>query len=136
MFVDTGPIVAYWVESDQDHDRAVALWTRAFEENRRFATTAMVLTEASLLVSRCGDPDVAHRMLTAVLTSPRWNVADVPNAELLEATARVGEPLGGSGLSWTDAVSFVVIRNAPREPVLTFDRRHFGAEGLAIYGDE
>jgi predicted nucleic acid-binding protein len=135
MFVDTGPIVAYWVSSDELHDRAKRLWTRAFDEGARFATTSMVLTEATHLVAHRGSPEVACRLLKAVLTSPRWTVLQVANEMMLRAADRVGEPLGRTPLSWTDAVSFEVARQAGGEPVFTFDRRHFVAEGFRIYGD-
>jgi predicted nucleic acid-binding protein len=136
MLVDTGPIVAYWVTADEHHDRARELWDRAFEENRRFVTTPMVLTEATLLVSRRGGADAARRVLTAVLASPRWTVTDVSRETMLAAAGRVGEPVGGSPLSWTDAVSFLIAAETRDEPVFTFDRRHFGAEGFRIYGDD
>ena len=135
MFVDSGPIVAYWVAGDGFHDRATRLWKRAFDEGRRFTTTAMVLTECSHLVARRGSADAARHLLKAVLTSPRWTVVDVAGDLMLRAADRVGELLGGSPLSWTDAVSFEVVRLAKGEPVFSFDRRHFGAEGFRIYGD-
>jgi len=135
MFVDTGPVVAYWVASDEFHDRARRLWKRAFEEGARFVTTAMVLTEATHLVARRGSPDAARRLLKAVLTSPRWTVFQVANEFMLRAADRVGELLGGTPLSWTDAVSFEVVRATAGEPVFTFDRRHFVAEGFRIHGD-
>jgi predicted nucleic acid-binding protein len=135
MFVDTGPMVAHWVASDELHEPARRLWKRAFEEGARFVTTAMVLTEAAHLVARRGSADTTRRMLKAVLTSPRWTVFDVASELMLRAADRVGEPLGGSPLSWTDAVSFDVVRLAGGEPVFTFDRRHYVAEGLRIYGD-
>ncbi|HEX5136289.1 MAG TPA: PIN domain-containing protein [Planctomycetota bacterium] len=133
--MDTGPIVAYWVASDELHDRAQRLWKRAFEGGARFATTAMVLTEATHLVARRGSADAACRLLKAVLTSPRWTVFPVENELMLRAADRVGEPLGGTPLSWTDAVSFEVVRLTGGEPVFTFDRRHFDAGGFRIYGD-
>lgn len=136
MFVDTGPVVAYWVASDELHDRALRLWKRAFEEGARFVTTPMVLTESTHLVARRGSPDAARRLLKAILTSPRWTVFQVASELMLRAADRVGEPLGGTPLSWTDAVSFEVVRLTGGEPAFTFDRRHFGAEGLRIYGGE
>jgi predicted nucleic acid-binding protein len=135
MFVDTGPIVAFWVASDALNNQALELWARALREGRRFATTTMVLTEAALLTSRRGDSEVTRRMLVAILTSPRWRFLEVSPESMLRAARRVGEMLGGSPLSFTDAVSFALLADLPTEPVFTFDRRHFGAEGLAIYGD-
>lgn len=133
IFVDTGAFVARHLARDQHHRRAQDGWHELAGSGEACATSNFVLDETlTLLGRRAGYPFAAQRgvalMTSRVLTILRPEPEDEWNA--LELFTKYAD----QRVSFTDCVSFVLMRRAGIARAFTFDR-HFAIAGFQVWPD-
>ena len=131
IFVDTGALIARHVQRDRHHSRALEAWAELRSRRRPCMTSNFVLDEAlTLLGRRVSYPFAAQRaaswwgsdVLTIVRSEERDELAAV---ELFRKFA-------DQGVSFTDCISFALMRRNRVRSAFTFDR-HFSAAGFEVW---
>lgn len=130
IFIDTGALVARFVARDQHHEEAVREWGKLRQQPPRMFTSNFVLDETlSLLARRAGISFAASRgrslYASEELTILRPGASD-ESAALAEL-----ERFGNKLVSFTDCVSFVMMRERGIDRVFGFDR-HFEDAGFRM----
>jgi len=127
VFVDTSALFALMAASDQQHDRAKAVFARLRHDRTKLTTTSYVLVETYALVRRRLGARASEdfRAAFAPLLDVTWIDEDLHERALdhLEGSA------AGRKASLVDAASFVVMRAERIDRAFTFDG-DFEAEGF------
>jgi uncharacterized protein len=130
IFIDTGAFLARYMGSDQYHHEAVEGWRSLAWAGNRYFTSNLVLTETfTLLGRRAGYGFAAERArriyASELLTVLRAGPADERSALVLF------EKYADQKVSFTDCVSFVLMRQHRLERAFTFDN-HFALLGFRL----
>ncbi len=132
VFVDTSAWIAISDAGDKYHSSATTAYAALLKERRLLVTTNLVIAETYILIRRRGRHAQAVRWLQSVNSSPRlrkvWS-----NASLEAQAEEVLVKHADQDYSYTDAVSFVVMREEGIEEAFTFDR-HFGTMEFRVIG--
>lgn len=128
IFVDTGAFLARFIERDQFHKRAVAAWRRIEKRRDRCFTSNFVLDETFTLLGRRTTYPFAAERARALLSS-RLLVVLRPTYEDELAAVDLFEKLADQEVSFTDCVSFALMRQAGIRRAFSFDR-HFDLLGF------
>ncbi|MBI5201663.1 MAG: PIN domain-containing protein [Elusimicrobia bacterium] len=131
IFIDTGPFLARYLQHDQHHARAVEGWKELDRRRLRCLTSNFVLDELLTLLARRAGPAFAAETGRRILGS---HVLEIVRPGEKEETEAVGllEKLADQGVSFTDCVSFALMRKAKARQAFTFDR-HFSAAGFELW---
>ena len=129
IFIDTGAFVARYLVRDQYHARAVEAWRLL--HRHRIATTSHVLDEVFTLLGRRAGNAFAAERARRFLTSDALRLVRPKLDDELSAV-ELFESYGDQGISFTDALSFAVMRRLSIARAFTFDR-HFVLAGFEIW---
>ena len=132
IFVDTGPFLGRYLKRDQHHARAV----RGFDllEGRPAVTSSHVLDETFTLLGRWAGNGFAAERARAILASRTIRILR-PSASDEVAALEEFERYADRKLSYTDALSFVLMRERGIREAFTFDR-HFPMAGFALWPED
>jgi hypothetical protein len=129
IFVDTGAFLARYHARDEHHGEAVRAWKRVGKE--RLLTSSLVLAETFTLLARWAGGAFAAQRARAILQSERIEILRPGLKEEVEAVPLL-DKYGDQKVSFTDCVSFVLMRRRGAEEAFTFDR-HFVAAGFRLW---
>jgi predicted nucleic acid-binding protein len=130
LFVDTSAWVPLLRRHDADHRPVSDALKRRVAMGDRVVTTNLVIAETYTLLLYRGHRTAALQFLEVVRQPP--NVAVYDTAELGESAAVDWlEPFGDQAFSYTDAVSFAVMRERKIRRALTLDH-HFATAGFEM----
>jgi len=128
-FADTGAFLALYLQRDQYHLQAAKLW-RTVE--RPVLTSNHVMDElATLLGRQAGFAEAANRM-TDLYQSPTIDILSSTREDELDAVSLMRK-FADQEVSFTDCVSFAIMRRQRIRTAFTFDR-HFRAAGFRVVG--
>lgn len=127
--MDSGAFLARHLVRDQHHDDAVRGWERIGQE--RLFTTNLVLAETFTLLARWAGGAFAAERARSILPSERIEILRPGLAEELEAIPLL-EKYADRKVSFTDCVSFVLMRRQGIERAFSFDR-HLVAAGFRLW---
>jgi predicted nucleic acid-binding protein len=130
IFVDTGAFVARYVRQDSHHRRARRAWAEIERSHRRCFTSSFVLDETFTLLGRRASYAFAADRARSLLHSAALTVLR-PDAEDEEKAVEVFSKFADQQVSFTDCISFVLMRRNRLDRAFTFDR-HFGSAGFEI----
>lgn len=132
LFVDTSAWFALAVPGHPGHGTLAGLLRERIHTGARVVTTNLVVAETHVLLLRRAGREAALRFLRRVGTPPNVVVRSTP---ALEAAAVVDwlEPFADQAFSFTDAVSFAVMRDRDIREALALDH-HFAAAGFVALG--
>ncbi|MCK4828285.1 type II toxin-antitoxin system VapC family toxin [bacterium] len=130
IFVDTGAWFALTDKSDQYHNRAVEIYPKLLNSYRHLTTTNLVIAESYILIRR----SIGHRPGIAFLenlgASPR--VIKIYSDSVLEKAAEETlQKYQDQDFSYTDAVSFALMRQNSIKQAFSFDE-HFFTAGFTL----
>lgn len=130
VFVDTGGWIAVLHEGDSYHQRARPVYERLLRENVLLVTTNLVLAETYLALRRGAGAARALMFLDALHASPRIHLVFATSGH--HAAARtILEQYQDQDFSYTDAVSFAVMKERSLRAALAFDT-HFLVAGFEL----
>jgi len=129
IFVDTGAFLARYLVRDQHHADARRGWGRAGKE--KLFTTNLVLAETFTLLARWAGGEFAAARARSVCSSERLEILRPGPAEEQQAIELLGK-YADQIASFTDCVSFVLMRKRGIERAFTFDR-HFASAGFRLW---
>ena len=130
IFVDTGAWVALADRDDANHRKAAVAYPTILSSARRLITTNFIIAETYILLLKELGHDAALSFIEKVKTSPR--IERVYSNETLEDEAeRLLRKYQDQDFSYTDAVSFAVMKRTNVKKAFAFDR-HFSSAGFII----
>jgi predicted nucleic acid-binding protein len=130
IFVDTGAFLARYVRQDSHHRRARRAWAEIERTQSRCFTSSFVLDETFTLLARRASYSFAADRARSLLHSAALTVLR-PDADDEEKAVDVFTRFADQQVSFTDCISFVLMRRNRLERAFTFDR-HFGSAGFEI----
>lgn len=131
IFVDTGAFLARYLGRDQHHGQAVKAWQRLGKDAVRPATSNFVLDETFTLLGRWAGYAFAAERARALLRSDLLRILRPGEQDELDAV-ELFEKYADQQASFTDCVSFALMRRHGIERAFTFDR-HFRAAGFRLW---
>jgi uncharacterized protein len=128
IFIDTGAFIARFIERDQFHKKALSAWRRIEKRADRCFTSNFVLDETFTLLARMASYAFAAQRARSLLCS-RLLVVLRPGQDDELAALDLFEKLADQKVSYTDCVSFALMREAGIRRAFSFDR-HFDLLGF------
>jgi len=130
LFVDTGAWVALADQDDKYHERAAREYPDLLKRHRRLVTTNLVVAEVYIILRKALGHAAAITFLESVRSSPR--IEKVQSTEELEMKAEsILRRYSDQGFSYTDAVSFALMRQRDIDTAFAFDK-HFLIAGFSM----
>lgn len=120
IFVDTGAFVARYLPRDQNHETATRAWLEIAESRERLVTTNFVVDETLTLLTRRADARQATRVGRQLYASRALSILR-PDEEIEIKALDWMERFHDQSLSFTDCVSFVLMKRRDIHRVFTFD---------------
>jgi len=130
IFVDTGAFIARYIRRDGHHQTARKTWAQIERSRKRCFTSNFVLDETFTLLGRRASYAFAADRARALLRSTSLTVLR-PDVEDEEKAVEVFAKFADQNVSFTDCVSFVLMRRQRLEVAFTFDR-HFDRAGFEV----
>lgn len=131
IFIDTGAFLARHVASDQHHEAAVEAWSELAAGRTPCTTSNYVLDETFTLLARRAGHSFAVERARNILSSASMTILRPGHEEELAALDDF-EKYGDQEVSFTDCVSFVLMRKAKLKRAFTFDA-HFRYAGFRMW---
>ena len=130
LFVDTGAWYALADRSDQHHNEAVEIYPKLLSGNFPLKTTNLVIAETYILIRRGIGNQAAIAFLENIASSPR--VVKIYSDSIFEEAAEsILRQYQDQDFSYTDAVSFVVMKQNGITEAFSFDK-HFVTAGFTL----
>lgn len=130
VFVDSSAWIALADDADRYHRRAARAYPGILEARQRLVTTNLVVAETYIVLRRGLSYDAAIAFLDSLEGSLRIRKV-YSDASLEEAAAALLRRFSDQDFSFTDAVSFVAMREEEIEEAFAFDR-HFATAGFRL----
>ena len=131
IFVDTGAFLGRFVARDQYHAEASQAWEELAHSDVQIFTSNFVVDETLTLLARRTTYDFAAARGREILGSSVLRILRPHQDAEWEALERF-EQLADQGVSFTDCVSFALMRRQRIRRVFTFDR-HFRMAGFETW---
>jgi predicted nucleic acid-binding protein len=131
IFIDTGAFVARYIRHDGHHRRARRAWAEIDRSRSRCFTSSFVLDETFTLLGRRSSYGFAAERARALLASAALTILR-PDADDEAKAVDLFAKFADQRVSFTDCVSFVLMRRNRLDKAFTFDR-HFGDAGFEIW---
>ena len=131
IFLDTGAFLAHYIARDQYHHQAMAAWQELKASSSRCFTSSFVLDETFTFLARRTSYGFAAGRARTLLTSNILNVLRPDHEDELRALDDF-EKFADQRVSFTDCVSFALMRSRHIRRVFSFDR-HFALAGFELW---
>lgn len=133
IFVDTGAFLARYLERDGHHEDALVGFALLERDRRPAATSIHVLDETITLLARWAGAGFAAERARAIFASRTLRILRPTEDQEVEALAEL-ERFADQPVSYTDALSFVLMRDGEMKEAFAFDR-HFRLAGYSLWPD-
>jgi predicted nucleic acid-binding protein len=130
IFVDTGALLARYIAKDEHHGTSTSSWSALEKSKKRLFTSNFVLNETFTLLGRRTGYAFAAARARAILSSTAITILRPSKYDEIEAV-KLFEKYADQSVSYTDCISFVLMRSNKIEIAFTFDR-HFKSAGFTI----
>lgn len=130
IFVDTGAFVARYIRQDGHHRRARRAWAEIDRSRSRCFTSNFVLDETFTLLGRRSSYPFAADRARALLSSTALTILR-PDADDETRAVDLFAKFADQRVSFTDCVSFILMRRHRLAQAFTFDR-HFADAGFEV----
>jgi uncharacterized protein len=131
IFIDTGAFIARYVRADQLHRRASLLWAKLERSRQICVTSNFVVDELLTYLGRRTDYNFAAEKGRHLYSSERLTILRSTHEDELHALAFL-EKYADQQVSFTDCVSFALMRQRKIDQAFSFDR-HFSFAGFRLF---
>ena len=128
VFLDTGAFLARWLPRDARHREAAVTWERL--RGRALYTSNHVLDETFTLLARRATYPFAVARAESIFASSALEILYTTREDEIEAL-RLFSKYADHRISFTDCVSFVLMKRFRIATAFTFDR-HFALAGWRV----
>lgn len=130
IFIDTAAFLARFIREDPYHDEAIHYWNELSRSKENCITSNFVLNETLTLLGRRAGYNFAAQRAYSFYASKELLVMRPTQEDELKAV-EFFEKYSDQRVSFTDCISFVLMRNKKISKVFTFDR-HFEHAGFRL----
>lgn len=131
IFLDTGAFLGCYIARDQYHHQALAAWHELRASEWRCFTSNFVLDETFTFLARRTSYEFAAERARSLLTSSVLEILR-PDHEAEVEALRIFEKFADQQVSFTDCVSFALMRSRRIDRAFSFDR-HFALAGFELW---
>lgn len=131
IFIDTGPLLARTLAQDQYHDKAVKLWEKIYKNQESCTTSNFVLDEFFTLLARKVNYSYAAERAKNIFHSQAFTILR-PDLDVELEAVEIFSKYADQKISFTDCISFVLIRQHKIRRVFSFDN-HFRIAGFQLF---
>jgi uncharacterized protein len=131
IFIDTGAFLARHLGRDQYHPAAQKAWALLRRRRYRLFTSNFVLDETFTLLARRAGHSFAAERARNILVATSLTVLRPDATDELEALTGF-EKYADQEVSFTDCMSFVLMRKHALRRAFTYDR-HFVVAGFEVW---
>lgn len=131
IFIDTGAFLARYLSHDQYHAQAVEFWEKIRQRKESCFTSNFVLDETFTLLGRRAGYEFAAERADYIYASEVLAILRPDREDELKAIGFF-KKYADQAVSFTDCISFVLMRQKKIRRVFSFDR-HFEWAGFKIY---
>jgi predicted nucleic acid-binding protein len=131
IFLDTGAFLARYLANDQFHQQALRGWKKLQQERLPCFSSNVVLDETFTLLARHATYEFATARARNILLSSALTILQPLPEEELEAVDWL-EKFADQKVSYTDCISFVLLRGKKIRRVFSFDV-HFQSAGFTLW---
>jgi predicted nucleic acid-binding protein len=131
IFIDTGPFLARYLKRDQYHEQSLLIWGELASSKQQTFTSNFVLDELFTLLGRKADYDFAAKQAIIILSSTHLNILR-PDIATEKAAVSHFKKFADQQVSYTDCISFALMKQRGIKKAFTFDR-HFEMANFKLY---
>lgn len=128
IYIDTGAFIAKYLAKDQGHETAIEKWNQIHSSNEICVTSNFVLDETFTLLGRWAGYAFAAEKATFIYASNRFTILRPDQTDELAAIVLL-EKYADQNISFTDCISFCLMKNKRIKRAFTFDK-HFKYAGF------
>jgi uncharacterized protein len=128
IFVDTSAWIAVADSGESSHITLTAIYKQLLKTSVRLTTSDLVIAESQILLRRRMNHDAANIFLDSVNHSPSIDIVFLDQEMEMEAK-KVLQKFSDQELSFTDAVSFAIMKSRKMRTAFTLDK-HFVIAGF------
>ncbi len=128
IFIDTGAFLGRYLPDDQYHAPALAGWKQLTEQRLSCCTSTLVINETITLLARRADYAFAAEKARLINASGALRILRPTAPDEIAAITWL-EKFADQRVSFTDAISFALLKRHRITRVFTFDR-HFELAGF------
>lgn len=125
IFIDTGPFLARWLPRDEHHRAALSVWENL--PGQALYTSGHVVDETITLLGRKTSYAFSADRAESIFKSTALEILYANTEDELEAL-RLFRKYADQEISFTDGISFALMRRHGIQTAFTFDR-HFRLAG-------
>lgn len=130
LFIDTSAWLAWYHKRDPHHAAAVEVWRAILAQGGNYATSSFVLDELFTLLGRRLEYRFAADRARSIYRSDLLTILRPDEDDETKALVYF-EKFADQRVSFTDCVSFALMRRRRIERVFAFDR-HFAIAGFSV----
>jgi predicted nucleic acid-binding protein len=130
IFIDTGAFLARYLRKDQHHRSAVAVWEELGSKREICVTSNFVLDETFTLLGRRAGYGFAVQRAKNIYASQALTICRPDNEDEIKALQFFSK-YADQHVSFTDCISFVLMKREKINRVFSFDR-HFELAGFHL----
>ena len=134
IYIDTGAFLARYLSGDQYHHEAVSLWHEIKTVRESCLTSNLVLDETFTLRGRRAGYDFAAARAEKIYASKLITILRPTRKEEIKAIELL-KKYADQAVSFTDCISFVLMKNKRIRRVFSFDR-YFEYAGFKRYPEK
>ncbi len=131
IFLDTGAFLGRYLQRDQYHKTALGAWKRLGASSESIFTSNFILAETFTLLGRRTGYDFAAGRARKIYGSERLIILRPSYEEEWQALI-LFEKYSDQKVSFTDCISFVLMKKEKIKRVFTFDN-HFQIAGFHLW---
>lgn len=131
IYIDTGAFIARYIKKDQYHNEAVLFWNKFKKQKQKIYTSNFVIDEMLTLIGRRTGYKFAAERARNIYSSEALEMLR-PGAEDEIKAVELFEKYADLSVSYTDCVSFVLMKRHRIKQVFTFDK-HFEIAGFRVF---
>jgi uncharacterized protein len=130
IFIDTGAFVARYLQNDQHHGSAVAVWEELRVSHENCLTSNFVLDETFTLLGRRAGYGFAVQRAKNIYASQALTICRPDRRDEINAL-RFFSKFADQQVSFTDCISIILMKREKINRVFSFDR-HFELAGFHV----
>jgi predicted nucleic acid-binding protein len=130
IYIDTGAFLARYLLKDQHHRRAVAIWEKLGSNRGNCVTSNFVLDETFTLLGRRAGYGFAVQRAKNISASQALTICRPDREDEIRALQFFSK-YADQQVSFTDCISFVLMKRRKINRVFSFDR-HFKFAGFHL----
>jgi predicted nucleic acid-binding protein len=130
IFIDTGAFLARYLRKDQNHRSALAVWEKLGSKPEICVTSNFVLDETFTLLGRRAGYSFAVQRAKNIYASQAFTICRPDKEDEIKAL-QIFSKYADQHVSFTDCISFVLMKREKINRVFSFDR-HFKLAGFHL----